>query len=174
MRLFGRRANQQSATEVPPELQQYYGTPTVGTRFRRASLFVLPIVAFLVVLGLVLGGAVWMRHHRLSDLPQVISRQSSKSPAKSEPSSPSTPTTTQPGENSQPTDQNAQPAQSGVGASGQQVAGNTSQSSTPASSQAPIPNTGPNGSVLVFSAATALISAAAFHLRQVRRASPER
>lgn len=169
MRLFGRRANQQSATEVPPELQQYYGQPTLGTRLRRASLFVLPILAFLVVLGVVLGGAIWLRHHKLSDLPQTISRQTTKAP-KPAPNKASAPSTSEPSQSDQQSSQTTQPGQSQTIGSSQQTADNTTQPQASTNSEATIPNTGPGEMTFVFAAMAALIGAAAFHIRQMRSA----
>src|SRR5579884_3956038 len=62
MRLFGKKANPQSAkSEVPPELQPYYdpsSQPSRPTKLSRRSLLVIAAILLVVVGGTLLG--LWL------------------------------------------------------------------------------------------------------------------
>ena len=161
MRLFGRKANEQSASGVPPELQEYYRRPGARTRLRSASLLILPLLAFLAVLGVVIGGAVWLQHHKLGDVPRIFSRQAAKLPAHKTPKRQPAPST-----------QQAQPAPQPPSA-GQHAYTETPPATSGGSAANPIPKTGPESSVFGFSAGAAIVAAAMFHMHQLRRSRPK-
>jgi cobalamin biosynthesis Mg chelatase CobN len=196
MRLFGRKANQQSTKrpdvlDVPPELRPYYREQAVVARTRHAAV---RVTTALLILALVTGGGAWLWMHRHGVSSTVSSRiatitdwakkkqQSKPSQNKSQKSqsqkkttadnnkqqaAPSQPSTTQ-----QP---NKTPSQSsggtsGSGQTGQQQTQQTSQppATTAPSGNTPIPNTGPGTTILFSALGVGLLGGAIHHIRQRR------
>jgi hypothetical protein len=156
MRIFGRKANQQSTTpsaaQVPPELQPYYGRPSLGTRLRRVGLFILPVLAALALIAALIAGGMWLKHRSDDSNHKVVA----KSPTIQ------VPTTNnnqyQGNAQSQPTE--PQPANTAPGANS--VSSPSDQSSTN------IPSTGPSSSVYVLALIAAVFGTAAAYIRQLK------
>ncbi len=164
MRLFGRKANQQSATEVPPELQPYYGQPKRQVWWDRARLFILPVLAVVLLAGAAIGAVIWAHSHTISN-PFHKSTSSSQT-ARNSPGSDGS-------KKSQPPSSSAT---SGTSSQSPSSSDNSSQQSsssaqtTASSSANNIPNTGPSDTALLISGMMGVLGMAAYHARQLRRA----
>lgn len=173
MALFGRKANPQpNGTDVPPELQPYYAPPARQGRWRRARLYILPLVALLLVVAAVIGGIFWLQHHSLNSL-LGRSTPPAQTPATSQNEQQPAPTAPNPTP-SGGSDTNQTPSSGPVPASpalpGDQTAPQVAQGA-PAVSPAPsnaVPNTGPDGMTAVLAMCAAVCGAAALHLYQRR------
>lgn len=197
MRLFGKKANQQSVmADVPPELRPYYREQAVAARVRRTMVRVL---ASLAVLAILAGGGTWTWLHRHSikfgagsakrpAATQQIANQDSTTPQSGGTNGSTTPP-------SGSSDGNTNSGTSGSGSSsgtndGQAPApstpqpASTSSDSAPQSSSSstppaphtspqpaapvPIPNTGPGSSVLVIGIVMAVAGVAVCCIYQKR------
>lgn len=170
MRFFGKRANRQSTkSEVPPELQAYYTPEAPRRRWRRAALFVLPVLALLLLIGGILWAIAASRHQKVGDLFRRPSTSQQQQQGTTGNTAPAT-NRQAPGSTSQPSGgqpaPTAQQPQTGS-TENQQGAGQTSQTATPGA----IPNTGPDEASLVgLAAATTSIGTTLYHAHQIRRA----
>lgn len=180
MALFGRNSSQQSAmADVPPELRPYYERPTLGARLRRAALFVLPLLVVLILVAGAVWGLVWLNRHKPAASSKTSNGQTSQQSAQN--NQPSSGGSSQQGsqnqnsnnpsssQQNQPTNQN-QPSPQSTGGTQPTTGTSGTAPSTGSSPQGSIPNTGPGDSILTVSIVAGAAGAAAFHVRQVRRA----
>lgn len=172
MWIFGKKANQQSeSSDVPPELRPYYGTPSMGTRLRRASLFVLPVLAAIVLIVALIAGGLWIRHRMEQDDSSVATSQSSQSQNQTQ--QPTTTDNTQSDNSSDSQSQSSAPSTDATSNSTSPSSGvtqtpdATSQTTTPASD---LTNTGPDDGVYVLAFAAAVTATALAYIRQLKLA----
>lgn len=158
MQLFGRKAKEQSGTpsEVPPELQPYYGKPSLWSRIRR----VLPVVTLVLIIAAIgVAAALWWRHEHPAKAPgtQTATNQPKPSAPSSQTPSPTSPSTPQP---QQPTPAAPNPA-----------APSTPQAQPTAPPQQPgtIPNTGPGTGALLAALGTGVAGVMLHYGIQLRR-----
>ena len=178
MRIFGRKANQQSASpaapNVPPELQPYYGRPSLGTRLRRIGLFVLPVVAALALVVALIAGGMWIKNRSDENKPKVATSQSTtqkpatnnedsnkpqngSNPNQSEESQPSSNSSNSPGSTNDSNSTNESTGQPSASS-------NTSSQSSPSN----IPSTGPDSGMYLVALAMAIAGTALAYLRQLK------
>ena len=183
MRLFGKKANQQSAmADIPPELRPYYREQAVAARVRRTMVRVLVTVVALAILA---GGGTWIGLHRHnlkigtgSKHPAVTQQQFAAQPnapqrsgsqpntsQSSSTNSSQTPVPNTPPSGNSPGSNASHPSQPATGNSTPPAPDTSPQ---PATNPAPIPNTGPGGSVLVIGVVMAVAGVAAYRVHQKR------
>ena len=183
MRIFGRKANQQSAKpDVPPELQPYFDGKTFRVRLRHTIGRLLPlIVATSIVAAAILGAYLWrgrlngIINHSAKPPKQSQTTQTANNtnqPNTPTPNAPAPGTTSTPPVITPPTPSPTSTATPAPVATNQPSHTSSSSSvSAPTFTTTPIstiPNTGPGETALVASAGAALLGAFAYHLRQVR------
>jgi cytoskeletal protein RodZ len=155
MRIFGRRANQESAKEgVPPELKPYFDGNTTLRRLRLLA----PLLVAIVLAAIIIGGSIWIRNHRAANNATQPSTNSQQA------TGPNQPSTNQPSQGSsanQPKT-NSKPA-------------NTSPKTSPTPATTPEPstssellNTGPGDGPLYAALAVAILGVLAYHVKQNR------
>ena len=181
MRIFGRKANQQSTTtpgpDVPPELQPYYGRPSLGVRLRRIGLFVLPVVAALALIVALIAGGMWLKHRADESNHKVATNQSTtQKPAtnnnqqngtsQTENNSQSQSNGSKPSNNSTDNTNSANGSSSGSSSTSQQS--ENSSTNGQASSSSNIPSTGPDSSMYLIALATAIAGSAVAYARQLK------
>lgn len=183
MRIFGRKANQQSTTptapDVPPELQPYYGRPSLAMRLRRVGLFVLPVIAALALIAALIAGGMWLRHRSDQSSNKVATNQSTSQ-------KPTTNSNQNQGSNSsqsqnqgnnqsqpaapQPTNTSPNNSSSANNSTSQQPSGNAQQPGTNSSGATPanIPNTGPDAGMYLLALVMASIATVTAYVRQLK------
>jgi flagellar basal body-associated protein FliL len=160
MALFSRKSSATTTvSDVPPELQPYYAPSSHQNR-----LLILPILVLIIVVSGIVGGAIWLHDHKLSDLfghttnrrsaTQTVSNTPKTGASTSQPSA-TTQQVTVPVTASSTTDPIPQTAAPGPSSTNQPA----------------IPNTGPDSTVLIASLTMSALGAAVWRTLQIRRAT---
>lgn len=180
MRIFGRKANQHSASiagpDVPPELQPYYGRPSLAVRLRRIGLFVLPVVAALALIVALIAGGMWLKNRADENSHKVATSQSTpkssagssqqNSTPQSSNNSQNQPSGTQPPNSSTDNTNSVSGSNSSNSSASQQSENASTDAQTPSASN--IPSTGPDSGIYLVAFAAAIAGAAASYIRQLK------